>query len=134
MLQQIIRAKVRRSIKDSLMFTHQKVEVKVNQGTVKGVRENLANGKSFIRFSGIPYAKIPEGKLRFKAPEKLLKFEKDVIDCTREGSACFHQSIVTRNYIGSENCLNLNVYAPDDAKYRKLPVIGEKILSKNFVT
>ncbi|CAG9800585.1 unnamed protein product [Chironomus riparius] len=123
MLQQIIRARVRRSIKDSLMFTHQKVQLKIHQGTVKGVIENLANGKSFYRFSGIPYARNPEGKLRFKAPEKLLKFEKDVIDCTREGSACFHQSTVTGNYIGSENCLNLNVYAPADAKFKKLPVI-----------
>jgi len=108
------------------MFTHQKVQVKVNQGTVKGVRENLAKGKSFYRFSGIPYAKNPEGKLRFMAPEKLLKFDKDVLDCTREGSACFHRSLLTRNYIGSENCLNLNVYAPADAQFKKLPVIGEK--------
>lgn len=126
MLQQIIRAKVKRSIKESLIFASEKVKVKINQGTIKGVREKLENGKSYVRFSGIPYAKSPVGDLKFKNPEKLLKFKYDVLDCTRERSVCFQKSTVTSKYVGSENCLNLNVYAPADAQYKKLPVIGKK--------
>jgi carboxylesterase type B len=124
MYQQIISAKVKRSIKDAFLFTYPKVKVKVNQGTVKGCVEKLPNGMDYLRFSGIPYAKSPIGHLRFKSPQKLLKFDTDVIDCTRERSACFHKSTVTKNYNGSErDCLNLNVYVPETASERKLPVM-----------
>lgn len=125
-VQQLIKAKVKRSIKDSLIFASPKIKVKINQGVVKGVREKLTDGRSFYRFSGIPYGKNPIGNLRFKNPEKLLKFDTDVLDCTRERSACFQKSIVTSKYLGSEFCLHLNVYAPADAQYRKLPVMGKK--------
>lgn len=88
------------------------LRVKIDQGVVRGCEEKLPDGRSYLRFSGIPYAKPPVGELRFRSPQKLLKFDADELDCTRERDCCFHKSTLTRQYIGSEDCLNLNVYVP----------------------
>jgi carboxylesterase type B len=97
------------------------VRVNVRQGIVRGCEEKLPDGRSYLRFSGVPYAKPPLGELRFKSPQKLLKFDSDEIDCTKERDACFHKSTLTRQYIGSEDCLNLNIYVP------KTPTSNEKL-------
>jgi carboxylesterase type B len=86
--------------------------VKVEQGVVLGCEEELPDGRTFLRFSGIPYAKKPINELRFRDPQKLEKFEKAEIDCTTEGDACLHRSIYLQEEIGSEDCLYLNVYVP----------------------
>lgn len=99
-----------------------KTSVKVLQGIVNGCREKLPNGESFLRFSGIPFAQKPIGDLKFKAPQKLLKFDKPEIDCTKEGDECFHKSTYTGDYVGSEDCLYLNVYVPE-IKSHYLPVM-----------
>lgn len=114
MLQQIIFAQAKRTLKDAFLFATPKVKVQVNGGIVKGCLEKLPNGRKFMRFSGIPFAKKPVGNLKFRAPQKLLKFDSDELDCTRERDACFHKSTIRRKFIGSEDCLNLNVYAPAD--------------------
>lgn len=124
MIGQLLKTAVKRQIQNSLNFRQPKVKVCVNQGIVKGVIEPLPNGKTFQRFSGIPYAKPPLGGLRFKAPQPLLKFNSEEIDCTREGSQCFQKSLFWRVWVGSEDCLNLNVYVPNDVdKTKKLPVL-----------
>lgn len=87
-------------------------EIKVNQGIIRGCEEKLPDGRTFLRFSGIPYAKAPVNELRFRSPQKLLKFDQHEIDCTKERDACLHKSTLTREYVGSEDCLNLNVYVP----------------------
>lgn len=87
-------------------------KVKVVQGIVRGCKDKLPNGKSYLKFSGIPYPKPPLNELRFRAPQKLMKFDQDEIDCTKERDACFYRSTLTRKYVGSEDCLNLNVYVP----------------------
>jgi carboxylesterase type B len=97
--------------------------VKLNQGIVKGCRESLPSGRKFQRFTGIPYAKPPIGELRFKAPKKLEKFEFDEIDCTKEGNASFHRSSFSREILGSEDCLILNVFVPENTSSKKLPVM-----------
>jgi carboxylesterase type B len=84
--------------------------VQVEQGIVRGCEELLPDGRKYLRFSGIPYAKIPE---RFQRSQKLLKFDKPEIDCTRERDPCFHKSTLTKQFVGSEDCLNLNVYVPE---------------------
>lgn len=88
------------------------VKVKVKQGIVCGCEEKLPNGKTFLRFSGIPYAKPPINELRFRSPQKLITFDQHEIDCTKERDACIHKSTITGKYVGSEDCLNLNVYVP----------------------
>jgi carboxylesterase type B len=98
--------------------------IKVNQGIVRGCEEKLPNGGKFLRFSGIPFAKPPINELRFRPPQKLLKFDEDEIDCTKERDACFHKSTLTRKYVGSEDCLNLNVYVPvQEDRTEKLAVM-----------
>lgn len=86
--------------------------IKVNQGIVRGCEEKLPDGRTFLRFSGIPYAKPPLNELRYKSPQKLMKFDQSELDCTWERDPCFHKSTLTRQYVGSEDCLNLNLYVP----------------------
>lgn len=123
MLVKILTTRAKRAITNSLTFTLPKVKVKVEQGNVIGVLEKLPNQRSFQRFSGIPYAKPPVNELRFRSPEKLLKFENDELDCTRESSPSFHRSSIWKKYIGSEDCLNLNIYVPEVESSKKLAVM-----------
>jgi carboxylesterase type B len=127
MIFKLLTARARNALNESLLFALPKVKVKVNQGIVKGVIEPLpdGSGRNFQRFSGIPYAQPPIGELRFRAPQKLMKFENEEIDCTRERDQTFHYSGFTKEFIGSENSLNLNVYAPaeiDGTKKRAVMV------------
>ncbi|CRK95778.1 CLUMA_CG009235, isoform A [Clunio marinus] len=124
MLVKLLTARAKRALQDSLTFALPKVKVKVNQGIVRGCIEKLPNGKPFQRFLGIPYARPPINELRFRSPQKLLKFDQEEIDCTREGDASFHRSGFHQKYVGSEDCLNLNVYVPPTASpSNKLPVM-----------
>lgn len=99
------------------------LNVRIIQGIVKGSKEKLPNGKNFLRFSGIPYAKKPINELRFKSPQKLIKFDKHEIDCTKEGNECFHKSTISGDYVGSEDCLYLNVYVPEQENISRLAVM-----------
>jgi cholinesterase len=114
MLKQIFISRFKKTARETFLFAKDKVKVRVAQGTVRGCLETLPNGRNYQRFSGIPYAQKPIGDLKFRAPKKLHKFETDELDCTREGQKCFQKSTVTRKFIGSEDCLHLNVYAPAD--------------------
>lgn len=99
-------------------------KITVKQGVLCGRTEALPNGKTVCIFSGVPYAQPPIGELRFRPPQKLLKFEQFEIDCTAERDECFQKSPLTRKYVGSENCLNLNIYVPVQADpLRKLAVM-----------
>lgn len=99
------------------------IRVKVNQGVVRGSIEPLPDGRKFQKFTGIPYAHPPINELRFKAPKKLEKFASEEIDCTIEGSACYHRSTFHRDLIGAEDCLLLNVFVPHNSIKKNLPVM-----------
>lgn len=97
------------------------LNVKVQQGIVNGSHEELPNGKPMFTFKGIPFAEKPE---RFMAPKKLDKFEVPILDCTEERSICFQKNTFGEGFIGSEDCLFLNVYAPKlEALGKPLPVM-----------
>lgn len=100
------------SVSKSFLREMSSTRVRVKQGVVKGCEETLPDGRPFLRFSGIPYAKPPVKDLRFQLPQPLEKFDQDEIDCTKERDACYHKSAVFQKYVGSEDCLNLNVYVP----------------------
>jgi para-nitrobenzyl esterase len=96
--------------------------VKTNKGDVRGfVTDGVA------RFYGIPYAKPPVGKLRWKPPVEADAWKKP-LDATSFGPQCL-QVTTLGPFAGPQNtnedCLYLNVYAPIGAlgAGNKLPVI-----------
>ncbi|MDW6003347.1 carboxylesterase/lipase family protein [Vibrio mangrovi] len=85
------------------------------------------NGKVFpdmIQYRGIPFAKPPVGQLRWKAPQKADYVEN--FDATEFGAKCAQPTSLfstdTSKIVGSEDCLYLNVYKPND-DHKNLPVM-----------
>lgn len=84
---------------------------KTNCGKIQGVTDTSRNGRSFIKFLGIPYARPPIGNLRFKPPQRLKPWTETRMT-TIDASEC-----IQTNYLfdgnpisGSEDCLYMNVY------------------------
>jgi len=96
--------------------------VATDKGAVRGSVED-----GVARFYGIPYAKPPVGKLRWKPPVEADAW-KSTRDATSFGPQCL-QVTTLGPFAGPQNtnedCLYLNVYAPLSALGggRKLPVI-----------
>ncbi|MGA3370459.1 MAG: carboxylesterase family protein [Terracidiphilus sp.] len=98
--------------------------VKTEQGKVRGKIINYGKVKAFL---GLPYAAPPVGELRWKAPQPPLPW-KGERDATSFGRHCAQNhvwdDIAFEDSGPSEDCLFLNVYAPEDAKANdKLPVM-----------
>ncbi|KPI96265.1 Esterase FE4 [Papilio xuthus] len=99
--------------------------VTVEQGTLEGKVCTTYYGKRFYSFEGIPYAKPPVGKLRFRCPQEPEKWS-GVRDATKPGNKCAQINPYSpKALVGSEDCLYLNVYTPclPAEKVAKLPVI-----------
>lgn len=84
-------------------------------GKVQGYEEN--EGKT-LTWKGIPYAKAPVGELRWKAPVDSDSWT-ITLDATKAGNVGiqFYNEI-----IGSEDCLNLDIYRPNTNE-PNLPVL-----------
>ncbi len=96
--------------------------VKTDRGKVRG--KLSADGQVRV-FLGIPYAAPPVGELRWQPPQAAQKWH-GVRDATNWGDRCVQthpfDDMLFRDPGQSENCLNLNVWAP--AKHKgKLPVL-----------
>lgn len=96
------------------------ITARIQNGLIEGIRE-----AGTIAFKGIPFAKPPVGKLRFKAPVPCENWQ-GVLDCTKYGPRPIQvappwcQDRDTAVY--GEDCLNLNVWTPAvDGKKR--PVV-----------
>ena len=79
-------------------------------------------------FEGIPYAKPPVGKLRFKRTEPLLEITNDgsPFHATSFGRRCFQPSgFYYPQYIGQEDCLTLNVFVPNTDQVSQKIVFSE---------
>ncbi|MDC3962202.1 carboxylesterase/lipase family protein [Polyangium jinanense] len=76
------------------------------------VRGNL-EGASWV-YRGIPYAAPPTGDLRWKPPELAACWD-GVRDASAFGAQCPQIDEKTKTAIGDEDCLSLNVWAPDGA-------------------
>ncbi|KAL2730930.1 juvenile hormone esterase-like [Vespula squamosa] len=97
----------------------------LKQGKIQGVIENTVYGDSdhFLAFRGIPYAKAPIGKLRFKDPLPAEGWE-GIRDGSKFGNVAIQVDTVTGELIGSDDCLYLNVYKPKRIEMSvKLPVM-----------
>ncbi|XP_068206152.1 juvenile hormone esterase-like [Palaemon carinicauda] len=97
---------------------HSSLEVKYSQGIIVGVRESY-NSRQYYAFRGIPYAKPPVGDLRFKEPVGNVswsgkrKGDTDPPPCPQ---------IVDSKFVGSEDCLYLNIYTPQTG-HKAYPVM-----------
>ncbi|XP_044731315.1 uncharacterized protein LOC123294258 [Chrysoperla carnea] len=97
--------------------------VRVKQGELRGRAEYNFNGEKFYSYKGIPYAAPPVGKLRFKAPRPPHSWE-GVRDALEEGSPCRSRDFINiTQFVGSEDCLYLNVYASEKPDNDKKPVM-----------
>ncbi|XP_043488515.1 juvenile hormone esterase-like [Polistes fuscatus] len=84
----------------------------IKQGQIKGViEENMVDGVEYFVFRGIPYAKPPIGKLRFKDPLPPEEWF-GIRDCSKFGNVCAQMDAMINTIIGSDDCLYLNVYTP----------------------
>lgn len=72
-------------------------------------------------FLGIPYAAPPVGDLRWRAPQPPAGWT-GALDATKPGNQCAQTRIRDQGVVGSEDCLFLNIYAPD-TRDKALPVM-----------
>ncbi|XP_008543574.1 carboxylic ester hydrolase [Microplitis demolitor] len=95
-------------------------------GGIRGFYDYTQNGRKYMAFEGIPYARAPIEDLRFKPPQKIKPWTGDLI-AIKTGSPCtqyIHEQIDTRErIIGAEDCLYLNIYKPVIELTKKIPVI-----------
>lgn len=105
------------------MKNEQRLRIVTAEGELSGQREAAA-----WVFKGIPYAAPPTGALRWRPPQAITPWH-GVRDATQWGNASM-QSRETCIAAGggdpgacSEDCLYLNVWTPDLAPHRPLPVM-----------
>lgn len=88
--------------------------------TSLGALEGLSGDGARV-FRGIPFARPPIGELRFRPPEPATAWS-GVRDAGAFGPACMQPRTAFADYEAiSEDCLYLNVWAPEDA--REAPVM-----------
>ncbi len=85
-------------------------------GKVKGI---TLNNNGALAWLGVPYAKAPVGLLRWKAPVEPEKWQ-NIKDTTAFSDKALQVS--GTDVIGSEDCLNLNIYRPNTNE-TNLPVM-----------
>ena len=93
--------------------------VETREGPVLGRAEDGVK-----HWLGLPFAAPPIGELRFKAPQPAKPWG-ELLETTEHRSACVQKSGFLNpsdeTYMGSENCLYLNVYAkeglPEDTQH-----------------
>ncbi|XP_071128565.1 fatty acyl-CoA hydrolase precursor, medium chain-like [Mytilus edulis] len=98
------------------------ITVNTRLGKLKGVSSSVNDGNSSYQlriYKNIPYAKPPVGQLRFMEPVAHGKWT-GTLDATRFGPSCIQLSSPSDakflpNLNQSEDCLQLNIYAPVNA-------------------
>lgn len=93
--------------------------ISVQNGKLQGSPDN-----GMIAFKNIPYAAPPVGDLRWRPPQPAKNWE-GVRDASKFGPACLQPAVKGLNeeiLPGSEDCLQLNVYAPNTSS-KNLPVM-----------
>jgi para-nitrobenzyl esterase len=87
-----------------------------------GALAGVSTGDGVSRYLGIPYAKPPVGELRWKAPQAPQPWQGQR-DATHFGSACPQAADMFGPASVNEDCLTLNVYAPEAASAKPRPVL-----------
>jgi para-nitrobenzyl esterase len=98
-----------------------KDRVKIDTGEVQGV---TADG--VVSFKGIPFAQAPVGELRWRAPQPVKKWA-GVKSASTYGPDCmqvpFPGDAAPLGVPPAEDCLYMNVWAPEKPSSAKLPVM-----------
>jgi para-nitrobenzyl esterase len=98
----------------------------IQQGTTLALADGMVRGATTDAtrtFIGIPYAAPPVGDLRWKPPAAVAHWD-GVLDATGPGVACIQGTLGRDSTIESrEDCLQINVFAPDPAPRTALPVM-----------
>ncbi|XP_014227063.1 esterase FE4-like [Trichogramma pretiosum] len=94
--------------------------VSTSYGQLCGLIEKSFEGYNYYAFKGVPYAKPPIGDLRFEEPQLLIPWE-GIREAKNFGSPCAQFDQLTRTFIGSDDCLYLNIYTKNLRK--TLPVM-----------
>ncbi|MBS4461036.1 carboxylesterase/lipase family protein [Aerococcaceae bacterium zg-B36] len=87
----------------------------IASGQIKG---NLDSEHNVLEWLGVPYAKAPEGELRWKAPQPVDSFE-SVFDATKAAEPFVQLS--REGLVGTESSLNLDIVRPNTDE-ENLPV------------
>ena len=74
----------------------------LEQGQVKGKIEKDMDGNPFLSFMGIPYAKPPLDKLRFKPPQPADKWQ-GIYDATKEPNNCYSLQVELTGFVIPHN-------------------------------
>lgn len=98
-------------------FGHETVEegpiVTTIYGKLQGSVMKSDNGRDIFAFRGIPYAKPPVGRMRFKTPQPVDPWRRRTLNATVDGNICVQvDTLITGDVFGVEDCLTLNVYMP----------------------
>ncbi|XP_078700071.1 neuroligin-4, X-linked-like [Branchiostoma floridae x Branchiostoma belcheri] len=105
-----------------------KFRVKTKYGDVHGFEIETKADKHVHAWLGIPYAEPPVGELRFTEARPPKKWD-DVRDATQYAADCPQnkeqlERIMNGTHAMSEDCLYLNIYAPEDPeKGHRHPVV-----------
>ena len=109
------------------------LEVEIDGDKVTGKIIYEGSNRNVNGWLGIPYAEPPIGDLRWRAPRDFKGFSGDFIAdklpnrCTQISNSydTIIDNIEAGDIIGTEDCLYLNVYRPDNVDYssEKLPVM-----------
>ncbi|KAH7645586.1 acetylcholinesterase-like protein [Dermatophagoides farinae] len=92
-----------------------RVEILVPKGSIAGEKYSLNDGHSVTRFLGIPYAKPPLGKLRYRRPVLIEKWNQ-TIEALHWPNSCYQKPEFLHRYNNKnfvEDCLYLNIWSPD---------------------
>lgn len=86
-------------------------------GSIRGYVEN--NSRTYL---GIPYARPPVADLRWRPPEPVAAWP-GILDATELAESCPQFAPPFNVLMGSEDCLYLNVWTPEQAPDKPLPVM-----------
>lgn len=104
-------------------------QVTIPSGTVRGYFNKAFGGRNFASFEGVPYARPPVGKYRFREPQPLKPWKGVWI--ANQTTECLQYDHFTpraegnpgKRVIGQEDCLTLNIYTPQLSQTASLNVI-----------
>ena len=95
--------------------------INTSTGVIQGLVKNQV-----ISWEDIPYAQPPVGNLRWRAPRPFEDQDKTIL--ARDNNGCLQESsiyagIVGEGIVGQEDCLYLDIQAPENSLNNSLPVM-----------